>query len=178
MMRPHRNWRQQRLPWLPRQLMGWAFNSPEAVVWLCQKVKKPILKLTNNDYMEHGMADDYELWLCLSKWTLKSSTNFHTITGWPGGKPTADDSQMAGTMQNHSKACHYFSVRTRWWCNSLWVEHSSASGIKVMKFTWPTKHRATLPCLTMMLCDLLTSCAFHQLVGAEQRRRWEVSQRR
>ncbi len=29
----------------------------KAVVWLCQTVKKPILKLTNHDYMEHGMVD-------------------------------------------------------------------------------------------------------------------------
>ncbi|MCE2995571.1 MAG: glucosamine-6-phosphate deaminase, partial [Flammeovirgaceae bacterium] len=29
----------------------------KAIVWLCQQVKKPILKLTNHDYMEHGMGD-------------------------------------------------------------------------------------------------------------------------
>ncbi|HYC86691.1 MAG TPA: glucosamine-6-phosphate deaminase, partial [Chryseosolibacter sp.] len=29
----------------------------KAVVWLCLKVQKPVLKLTNLDYMEHGMGD-------------------------------------------------------------------------------------------------------------------------
>ena len=29
----------------------------KAVVWLCQKMNKPVLKLTNHDYMEHGMGD-------------------------------------------------------------------------------------------------------------------------
>ena len=64
-----------------------------AVVWLCQYIKKPILKLTNTDYMEHGMGD------ILTEFGSAYGINIrvfnelqHTITGWPGGKPNADDS--------------------------------------------------------------------------------------
>jgi glucosamine-6-phosphate deaminase len=64
----------------------------KAVVWLCQITKKPILKLTNEDYNEHGMSD------LLAKKGLAYDINIkvfndlqHTITGWPGGKPNDDD---------------------------------------------------------------------------------------
>ena len=31
--------------------------TPEAAVWLSQLVKKPLLKLTDEDYNEHGLQD-------------------------------------------------------------------------------------------------------------------------
>jgi len=64
----------------------------KAVVWLCQKLKKPILKLTNNDYMEHGMADVITEYGSAYHVNIKIFNELqHTITGWPGGKPNADD---------------------------------------------------------------------------------------
>ncbi|HUU06712.1 MAG TPA: glucosamine-6-phosphate deaminase [Patescibacteria group bacterium] len=64
----------------------------KAVVWLCQKLNKPILKLTNRDYNDNGMSG-----LLAEKGTayqinIKVFNDLqHTITGWPGGKPNADD---------------------------------------------------------------------------------------
>ena len=64
----------------------------KAVVWLCRKLDKPILKLTNRDYNENGMSS-----LLVEKGTayqinIKVFNDLqHTITGWPGGKPDADD---------------------------------------------------------------------------------------
>jgi len=64
----------------------------KAVVWLCQTVDKPILKLTNSDYMEHGMADVITEFGSAYKVNIKVFNQLqHTITGWPGGKPDADD---------------------------------------------------------------------------------------
>lgn len=64
----------------------------KAVVWLCQTLKKPILKLTEEDYNEHGMSD------LVTDHGPAYSINIHifnvlqhTITGWPGGKPNEDD---------------------------------------------------------------------------------------
>lgn len=64
----------------------------KAVVWLCQKLDKPILKLTDEDYNENGMAD------LITKHGPAYNINInifnklqHTITGWPGGKPLEDD---------------------------------------------------------------------------------------
>jgi len=65
----------------------------QAVVWLAETLRKPILKLTDAEYNEHGMADlatahgpAYDLNIQVFN-ELQ-----HTITGWPGGKPNADDS--------------------------------------------------------------------------------------
>lgn len=66
----------------------------KAVLWLCQKVEKPILKLTYQDYVDNHLGQ-------LIDATGKSYDNLnikvfndlqHTISGWPGGKPDADDS--------------------------------------------------------------------------------------
>ncbi len=65
----------------------------KAVVWLCQKLDKPILKLTNNNYMEHGMGDIVTEFGSAYQVNIKVFTHLqNTITGWPGGKPDADDS--------------------------------------------------------------------------------------
>jgi glucosamine-6-phosphate deaminase len=65
----------------------------KAVVWLSRKTGKPILKLTDEDYNEHGLseliiehASSYDINIQIFN-RLQ-----HTITGWPGGKPNADDS--------------------------------------------------------------------------------------
>jgi len=64
----------------------------QGVVWLCGKVDKPILKLTDRDYNDNGMSD------LVTDHGPAYSINIrifnelqHTITGWPGGKPDADD---------------------------------------------------------------------------------------
>ena len=65
----------------------------KAVVWLCQYLGKPILKLTNNDYMEHGMGDLITEIGTAYQINIKIFNQLqHTITGWPAGKPNADDS--------------------------------------------------------------------------------------
>ncbi len=65
----------------------------KAVVWLCQKVNKPILKLTHHDYAEFGMADIITEFGSAYQVNIKIFNHLqHTITGWPGGKPQADDS--------------------------------------------------------------------------------------
>ncbi len=65
----------------------------KAVVWLCQKVHKPILKLTQQDYLENSLG---ELLDCYGTYDTINIDVFndlqHTISGWPGGKPDADDS--------------------------------------------------------------------------------------
>ncbi len=82
-----------RHPWL----VGPVDWTPEmirrAVLWLARKTGKALLKLVDEDYAENGMADllteqgsAYELNINIF------NTPQHTITGWPGGKPEADDS--------------------------------------------------------------------------------------
>lgn len=81
-----------------------------AVVWLCQYIKKPILKLTNNDYMEHGMGDILTEFGSAYNINIKVFNELqHTITGWPGGKPNADDSNRPERAKPFPKRVIIFS---------------------------------------------------------------------
>jgi glucosamine-6-phosphate deaminase len=79
-------------PWLVDSCVWTDRLIRKAVVWLCQQIKKPILKLTNHDYMEHGMGDIITEYGSAYQVNIKVFNDLqHTITGWPGGKPNADD---------------------------------------------------------------------------------------
>ena len=65
----------------------------KAVVWLCEQVHKPILKLTQKDYLANGLGELLEQFGPYDQINIKIFNDLqHTITGWPGGKPDADDS--------------------------------------------------------------------------------------
>ena len=83
-----------RHPWLVGPVEWTSALTRRAVVWLALKTGKPVLKLLDEDYSEHGMAD------LLTEQGPAYGLNIrifnelqHTITGWPGGKPDADDSR-------------------------------------------------------------------------------------
>ena len=73
--------------WTPRLVR-------KAVLWLCSVVKKPILKLTYKDYIEHSLGELLDaVAMTYDYVNIKVFNDLqHTITGWPGGKPNADDS--------------------------------------------------------------------------------------
>lgn len=65
----------------------------KAVVWLCEKVHKPILKLTQEDYVQNSLSELIEAYGPYDQINIDVFNDLqHTITGWPGGKPGADDS--------------------------------------------------------------------------------------
>ena len=65
----------------------------KAVVWLCEQVDKPILKLTQGDYLANGLGELLEQHGPYDQINIKVFNDLqHTISGWPGGKPNADDS--------------------------------------------------------------------------------------
>ncbi|MCC8145150.1 MAG: PIG-L family deacetylase [Bacteroidales bacterium] len=64
----------------------------KAVFWLCDKLDKPILKLTERDYNDSGLGELVSQYGPANKINIKVFNDLqHTITGWPGGKPNADD---------------------------------------------------------------------------------------
>jgi glucosamine-6-phosphate deaminase len=82
----------------------------KAVVWLCQTLNKPILKLTNNDYAEHGMGDIITEYGSAYKVNIMIFNQLqHTITGWPGGKPNADDTNRPERAKPFPKRVIIFS---------------------------------------------------------------------
>ena len=65
----------------------------KAVIWLCQQVHKPILKLTQADYLQHSLEELLDVAGGFNQVNIQVFNDLqHTITGWPGGKPNADDS--------------------------------------------------------------------------------------
>ena len=65
----------------------------KAVVWLCEQVHKPILKLKQSDYLDNGLGELLELHGPFDQINIRVFNELqHTISGWPGGKPDADDS--------------------------------------------------------------------------------------
>jgi glucosamine-6-phosphate deaminase len=82
----------------------------KGVVWLCQKVQKPILKLTNRDYNDHQMNDLVTEVGTAYDINIKVFNELqNTITGWPGGKPDADDSHRPERAKPAKKRVIIFS---------------------------------------------------------------------
>jgi glucosamine-6-phosphate deaminase len=98
-------------PWLLGPCEWDDMLARQAVIWLAERLDKPILKLTDEDYGENGLADlardrdgAYHLNLDVFRRLMR------TITGWPGGKegprrvlvlsPHPDDDviSMGGTL--------------------------------------------------------------------------------
>ena len=81
-------------PWLVAPPIEWSDKLiRKAVIWLCQTVDKPILKLTHQDYIKNSLSDLLERVDTYDKINIKVFNEIqHIISGWPGGKPNADDS--------------------------------------------------------------------------------------
>lgn len=81
-----------------------------AIVWLCQLTGKPILKLTNKDYNENGLSELLALYGSAYNVNIKIFNDLqHTITGWPGGKPNADDTYRPERAKPYPKRVIVFS---------------------------------------------------------------------
>jgi len=81
----------------------------QAVVWLCRKTGKSVLKLTESDYNENSLADLLEMQSVYDLNIEIFNRLQHTITGWPGGKPDADDSHRPERARPKSKRVIIFS---------------------------------------------------------------------
>ncbi len=81
-----------------------------AVLWLSEQTGVPILKLTDEHYAEHGLQElileqikSYDLNIEVFNRLQR------TISGWPGGKPGADDSSRPERSSPHPKRVILFS---------------------------------------------------------------------
>ncbi|MDE6145197.1 MAG: 6-phosphogluconolactonase, partial [Muribaculaceae bacterium] len=81
-----------------------------AIVWLCMQTGKPILKLTNQDYNDHGLGELLAIYGSGYNVNIKVFNELqHTITGWPGGKPGADDTYRPERALPYPKRVIVFS---------------------------------------------------------------------
>ncbi|NQZ44933.1 MAG: glucosamine-6-phosphate deaminase [Flavobacteriaceae bacterium] len=82
----------------------------KAVIWLSERLGKAILKLTNEDYNEFGMGNLIAEIGSAEQINLKVFNQLQaTITGWPGGKPHADDSRRPERAFPYPKTSLIFS---------------------------------------------------------------------
>ncbi len=87
-------------------------TTARAVVWLARETDKPILKLTDDDYKDHDLAEllaargsAYELNIEVFKRLQR------TITGWPGGKPDRSEDSSAPASSGATDAKESYPKR-------------------------------------------------------------------
>ena len=97
-------------PWLVEKINWTDQLIRKAVLNLALDLKKPILMLTDADYIENGMSDlladsgpAYDINISI----FNKLQN--TITGWPGGKPNSDDSKRPERSEPATKRVLIFS---------------------------------------------------------------------
>lgn len=97
-------------PWLVTNCEWTSKLIRRAIVWLCEVVDKPILKLTNKDYNDNGLSELITLYGSAYNVNIKIFNDLqHTITGWPGGKPDADDTYRPERAKPYPKRVIIFS---------------------------------------------------------------------
>ena len=97
-------------PWLVASCRWTDKLVRSALVWLCQVTGKPILKLTNKDYNENGLSELLALYGSAYNANIKIFNDLqHTITGWPGGKPDAEDTYRPERAKPFPKRVIVFS---------------------------------------------------------------------
>jgi glucosamine-6-phosphate deaminase len=97
-------------PWLVEKIVWTDKLISKAVLRLALYLKKPILMLTDADYIENGMSDllansgpAYDI-------NIKIFNKLqNTITGWPGGKPNAEDNKRPERAEPAKKRVLIFS---------------------------------------------------------------------
>lgn len=97
-------------PWLVSTCLWTEELKSKSIVWLCGIANKSVLKLTDKDYNDNGMSGllaeegpAYDLNIKMFNKLQK------TITGWPGGKPNADDQNRPERTFPNSKRVIIFS---------------------------------------------------------------------
>jgi len=99
-----------RTPWLVSECKWNDTLIKNASIWLSEKLNKAILKLTNEDYNEHGMGSLVaEIGSAEHINLIVFNQLQRTITGWPGGKPNADDSNRPERKDPYPKTSLVFS---------------------------------------------------------------------
>lgn len=98
------------LPWLADEVVWTDSLTKKAVVWLSLKLDKAILKLTDEDYNNNGMAQLVTEKGPAYNINIKIFNELQrTITGWPGGKPGVDDTNRPERAEPARKNVILFS---------------------------------------------------------------------
>lgn len=96
-------WLSGKIDWNPRLLRA-------ALAWLSQRTGKSILKLTDKDFKENDLQQLLDIYGSAYNVNIMVFNELqHTITGWPGGKPGADDTDRPERAFPYPKRIVVFS---------------------------------------------------------------------
>lgn len=99
-----------KMPWIVGNCEWNEDMQRKAIIWLCEQVQKPFLKLTDKDYNDYGMDDLLAQEGTAYDLNIRMFNHLqHTITGWPGGKPHVDDTNRPERAHPASKRVLVFS---------------------------------------------------------------------
>jgi glucosamine-6-phosphate deaminase len=97
-------------PWLVGDCEWTEGLIKKATIWLSETRNKAVLKLTNEDYNEYGMGSLIAEIGSAEELNVKIFNQLQqTITGWPGGKPQADDTKRPERANPFPKKSIVFS---------------------------------------------------------------------
>ncbi len=97
-------------PWLVGPVKWTKELRGKAIVWLSQHLGKPILKLTDREYNDNGMSELVAMEGSAYDLNIQMHNSLQrTITGWPGGKPNADDKHRPERAEPARKRVILFS---------------------------------------------------------------------
>ncbi len=100
----------RKTPWLTGEVLWNEAMIKKAVIHIALLLNKSILKLTNNDYNQNGLSDLLALHGKAYDINIAVFNDLqHSITGWPGGKPNADDTYRPERALPTSKRVLIFS---------------------------------------------------------------------
>ena len=104
------NLTRNKTPWLVQSCNWTSSLKSKAIIWLCNQTQKTILSLTDKDYNDNGMSGLLAHQGPAYNLNLEMFNKLqHTITGWPGGKPNADDSHRPERKEPSKKRILIFS---------------------------------------------------------------------
>lgn len=99
-----------KLPWLVGPVKWSPTETRRAVCWLSSSFSRPVLKLTDEEYNEHGLSDLISEQGPAYQLNIRIFNQLqHTISGWPGGKPNADDTFRPERAKPYPKRTLIFS---------------------------------------------------------------------
>ena len=97
-------------PWLVTSCIWSESLKLKAVVWLSELMQIPFLKLTDKDYNNNGMSSLLTEEGTAYNLNIKMFNKLQrTITGWPGGKPNAEDTNRPERAAPEKKRVIIFS---------------------------------------------------------------------
>lgn len=97
-------------PWLKGNIEWNMGLLRSALAWLSRKTGKSLLRLTDKDYRENSLQQLLDIYGSAYDVNIRVFNDLqHTITGWPGGKPNADDTDRPERAFPYPKRIIVFS---------------------------------------------------------------------